>query len=218
MLLSEAESVLRTWIIVFWHWKKFPLVKTMIVQFYTAIIEAVLICSITIWCAASTVKDKCRLLHVIQFTEKLIQCNLPFLFGLYTSRTERRAGRIIDDSFHPGQGLLVFFFPSGRRLWSINTRTSQHQNSSQPTQHCTCFIFAPILFHIYIWLAVLVFANKPVLKSKTRGVGKDTSFHLFAVNLSKWKINRWNTSFLVDIVGSKQELWLDINNPTDATS
>ncbi len=41
--------------------KKFNLPKTMMVHFYTSIIESILTSSITIWCAASTAKDKGRL-------------------------------------------------------------------------------------------------------------------------------------------------------------
>ena len=45
--------------------KKFHLPKTMMVHFYTAIIESILTSSITIWYAAATVKDRSGLLRII---------------------------------------------------------------------------------------------------------------------------------------------------------
>ncbi|KAK0131053.1 hypothetical protein N1851_034263 [Merluccius polli] len=62
--------------------KKFNLPKTVMVHFYTAIIESILISSITIWYAAATAKDKGRLQHIIHTAEKVIGCNLPSLRDL----------------------------------------------------------------------------------------------------------------------------------------
>ncbi|XP_075916900.1 uncharacterized protein LOC116937546 isoform X1 [Petromyzon marinus] len=50
--------------------KKFNLPKTMMVQFYTAIIESILTSSITVWYAAATAKDKSRLQRIIHTAEK----------------------------------------------------------------------------------------------------------------------------------------------------
>ena len=74
----------------------------MMVLFYTTIIESILTSSITIWYAAATAKDKSRLQRIIRTAEKVIGCILP------TSRTLRRARKIVADSSHPGH--------SGRRL------------------------------------------------------------------------------------------------------
>ena len=63
--------------------KKFNLPKTMMVHFYTAIIESILTSAITVWYAAATVKDKARLQRVIHSAEKVIGCNLPSLHNLY---------------------------------------------------------------------------------------------------------------------------------------
>ena len=110
--------------------KKFSLPKTMMVHFYSAIIESILTSSI--WYAAATAKDKCRLQRIIHSAEKVIGCNLPPLHDLYTSRTVRRAGKITADPSHPGHGLFESL-PSGRRLRSIRTRTSRHKNSFFPS-------------------------------------------------------------------------------------
>ena len=53
-----------------WQLKKFNLPKTMMVHFYTAIIESILTSSITIWCAAATAKDKSRLQRIIRTAEQ----------------------------------------------------------------------------------------------------------------------------------------------------
>ena len=108
--------------------KKFNLPKTMIVHFYTSIIESILTSSISIWYAAATAKDKGRLQRIIRYSEKVIGCNLPSLQDLYASRIRRRAGKIVADSSHPGHNLFETL-PSGRRLRAIRTKTSRHKNS-----------------------------------------------------------------------------------------
>ncbi|KAK0148950.1 hypothetical protein N1851_010634 [Merluccius polli] len=102
--------------------KKFNLPRTMMVHFYSSIIESILTSSITIWYAAATAKDKGRLQRVIRSAEK----------DLYTSRTLRRAGKIVADPSHPGHKLFETL-PSGRRLRSIRTKTSHHKNSFFPS-------------------------------------------------------------------------------------
>ena len=111
--------------------KKFNLPQTMMVHFYSAIIESILTSSITVWFAAATARDKARLQRVIRAAEKAIGCNLPSLQELYTSRTLRRAGKIVADPSHPGHHLFQTL-PSGRRLRSIRTKTSRHKNSFFP--------------------------------------------------------------------------------------
>uniref|UniRef100_A0AAQ4R0X2 Reverse transcriptase domain-containing protein n=1 Tax=Gasterosteus aculeatus aculeatus TaxID=481459 RepID=A0AAQ4R0X2_GASAC len=112
--------------------KKFNLPKTMMVHFYTAIIESILCSSITVWYAAATAKDKGRLQRVIRSAERVIGCNLPSLQDLFASRSLKRAKKIAADTSHPGQKLFVPL-PSGRRLRSIRTKTSRHMNSFFPS-------------------------------------------------------------------------------------
>ncbi|KAM8823780.1 uncharacterized protein AB9W97_005519 [Spinachia spinachia] len=83
--------------------KKLNLPKTMMVHFYTAIMESILCSSITIWCAAATAKDKGRLQPVLRSAERVIRCNLPSLQDLFASRTLKRASKIVADC------LLVHF-------------------------------------------------------------------------------------------------------------
>ncbi|XP_077938863.1 uncharacterized protein LOC144383736 [Gasterosteus aculeatus] len=108
--------------------KKFNLPKTMMVHFYTAIIESILCSSITVWYAAATAKDKGRLQRVIRSAERVIGCNLPSLHDLFALKTLKRARKIVADPSHPGQNLFVPL-PSGRRLRTIRTKTSHHTNS-----------------------------------------------------------------------------------------
>uniref|UniRef100_A0AAQ4RSH4 Alkylated DNA repair protein AlkB homologue 8 N-terminal domain-containing protein n=1 Tax=Gasterosteus aculeatus aculeatus TaxID=481459 RepID=A0AAQ4RSH4_GASAC len=112
--------------------EKFNLPKTMMVHFYTAIIESILCSSITVWYAAATAKDKGRLQRVIRSAERVIGCNLPSLQDLFASRSLKRAKKMVADPCHPGQKLFVPL-PSGRRLRSIRTTTSRHTNSFFPS-------------------------------------------------------------------------------------
>ncbi|KAF7651505.1 hypothetical protein LDENG_00110200, partial [Lucifuga dentata] len=75
--------------------KKFNLPTTMMVLFYTAIIESILTSSITVWyAAAATAKDKGRLQRIIHSAERVIGCNLPSLQDLYTSRLKDEQERL----------------------------------------------------------------------------------------------------------------------------
>ena len=112
-----------------WQLKKFNLPRTMMVHFYY-IIESIPTSSTTIWYGAATTKDKGRLQRVIRSAEKVIGCNLPSLQDLYASR--RRTGKIVADPSHPSHKLFETL-PSGRRLWSIRTKTSHHKNSLVPS-------------------------------------------------------------------------------------
>ena len=90
----------------FLRWLKFNLPKTMLVHFYTSIIESILTSSISIWYDAATAKDKGRLQRIIRSSEKVIGCNLPSLQDLYASRIRRCAGKIVADPSHPGHKLF----------------------------------------------------------------------------------------------------------------
>ncbi|KAJ8369389.1 hypothetical protein SKAU_G00094170 [Synaphobranchus kaupii] len=112
--------------------KKFNLPRTMMVQFYTSIIESILTFSITTWFPAASVRDKTRLRRVIRSAERVIGCDLPSLQALHDSRALKRARKIIADPSHPGHGLFSPL-PSGKRLRSIKTNTVRHRNSFFPT-------------------------------------------------------------------------------------
>ncbi len=66
----------------------------------------------------------------IRSAEKVTGCNRPSLQNLCTSRTMKRAGKIVADPSHPE---LFESLPSGRRPRSIRTKNSRHKNSFFPT-------------------------------------------------------------------------------------
>ncbi|KAI4874923.1 hypothetical protein NFI96_009232, partial [Prochilodus magdalenae] len=66
--------------------KKFNLPQTLMIQFYTAIIESILTASITIWFGSSTSQERTKLQRIIRTAERIIGCNLPSLQQIYTSR------------------------------------------------------------------------------------------------------------------------------------
>ncbi|KAI4903266.1 hypothetical protein NFI96_001570, partial [Prochilodus magdalenae] len=67
--------------------KKFNLPQTLMIQFYTAIVESILTASITIWFGSSTSQERTKLQRIIRTAERITGCNLPSLQQIYTSRT-----------------------------------------------------------------------------------------------------------------------------------
>ena len=134
--------------------KKFNLPKTMMVHFYTAIIESILTSSFIIFYAAATAKEKSRLQHIIRTAEKVIGCNLPTLKVLHTSRTLRRVRSIVCpltldtlcSSYSPpaeGSG------PLGPKLHAIRTASSHPllASSTRTRTENTLSIF--IIHHLF---------------------------------------------------------------------
>ncbi len=124
--------------------KKFNLPKTMMVYFYTSIIESILTSSITIWCAASTAKDKGRLKRIICSAEKVIGWNLPSLqdFSFHNFLTHSRLAEGCGPSkkvfFHP---FCYQQFPghirvSYSRPWTLHFTV---RNTPQAVISCTMF-------------------------------------------------------------------------------
>ncbi|KAI4902872.1 hypothetical protein NFI96_000376, partial [Prochilodus magdalenae] len=66
--------------------KEFNLPQTLMIQFYTAIIESILTASIIIWFGSSTSQEGTKLQRFIRTAERIIGCNLPSLQQIYTSR------------------------------------------------------------------------------------------------------------------------------------
>ncbi|KAF7646701.1 hypothetical protein LDENG_00183650 [Lucifuga dentata] len=81
-----------------WQLKKFNILQHLLHRHH----ESILTSSITVWYAAATAKDKGRLQSIICSADRVIGCNLPSLHDLYTSRTQRRANKIVADPSHPG--------------------------------------------------------------------------------------------------------------------
>ncbi len=114
--------------------KKFNLPPARMTQFYSAVIESVLCCSITVWFGSASKSDIRRLQRTVRTAERIIGVHLPSLQDLYFSRGQNRAGDIITDPSHPGHDLFALL-PSDRRYRSLCTRTSSHKNSPPPPSH-----------------------------------------------------------------------------------
>uniref|UniRef100_A0A669B3Y2 Reverse transcriptase domain-containing protein n=1 Tax=Oreochromis niloticus TaxID=8128 RepID=A0A669B3Y2_ORENI len=103
----------------------------LLVSFYRATIESVLVHAIPVWYAGCTTADKKRLQRVIRTAEKVIGCPLPSLDLIASSRCLSRARAIIKDHLHPNHHLFNIL-PSGKRLRSIRCKTNRLKNSFFP--------------------------------------------------------------------------------------
>ena len=112
--------------------RKYRLSRSMMTQFYTAIIESILTHSIITWFPAATVKDLAKLQRVIRAAERVIGRPLPSLKSLHDSRALRRARKIMADPSHPGHRLLTLL-PSGRRMRLLKATTARHRLSFFPS-------------------------------------------------------------------------------------
>ncbi|KAI4900213.1 hypothetical protein NFI96_011922, partial [Prochilodus magdalenae] len=81
---------------------RFILSQELAVQFYTATIESVSTTSITVCGSSATKYDTHRQQCLIRSAEKTTGVKLPTLLDLNTSRTRKRAEKIITDPSHPG--------------------------------------------------------------------------------------------------------------------
>ncbi len=69
--------------------------------------------------------------RVVRTARHIVGGELPSLQDIYTRQCIRKARRIIKDSSHPSHSLLSLL-PSGRRLCSIQSRTSRLRDSFFP--------------------------------------------------------------------------------------
>ena len=112
--------------------KKFRVNKTILTQFYQAVIESVLTFSITVSFGSARIHSKNMLERIVKTASKITGSKLPSIESIYTTRTLRKATTIISDSTHPANHLFESF-PSGKRFRSINTRITHFSNSFYST-------------------------------------------------------------------------------------
>ncbi|KAK0149886.1 RNA-directed DNA polymerase from mobile element jockey [Merluccius polli] len=105
--------------------------EKLLVSFYRATIESVLLYCVTVWFASCSAAGKKALQRVTRTAEKIIGCSLPPLEDLSSSRCLSRALKISADSSHPSQHLFNLL-PSGRRFRSLKSRTNRLKNSFYP--------------------------------------------------------------------------------------
>ena len=111
--------------------KKFRVNKTILTQFYRAVIESVLTFSITVWFGSASIHNKHMLEGIVKTASKISGSNVPSIESIYTTRTLRKATTTISDSTHPANHLFESL-PSGKRFRSIKTRTTRFSNSFYP--------------------------------------------------------------------------------------
>ncbi|KAK2189543.1 hypothetical protein NP493_103g06054 [Ridgeia piscesae] len=100
-------------------------------NFYRAVIESVLVFSITVWFGSITQKETLRLNRVVKTASRIIGRDLPSLEILCQHRLLGRATLISQDSSHPAHDLFEPL-PSSRRFRSIKTRTNRFSTSVFP--------------------------------------------------------------------------------------
>ena len=88
--------------------------KDILINFYRAIIESVLMSSCVVWFGGLTIKDSQRLMSVTKMAGKIIGCQLPHLVDLYKVRLVAKAKKIAEDTSHPANQCFELL-PSGRR-------------------------------------------------------------------------------------------------------
>ncbi len=111
--------------------RKFNLPQELQKRLYSAIFESVLCTSITVWFSSASKSDLRRLQRVVRTAERIIGATLPTLQELYSSRVNKRAGKINLDPSHPAHSLFELL-PSGRRYRALCTRTARHRASFYP--------------------------------------------------------------------------------------
>ncbi len=104
--------------------RKFGTSPRILGSFYTCTVESILTGCITAWFGNSTAGNHKALQRVVWTAHHIVGGELPSLQDIYTRRCIRKAQRIINDSSHPSHRLFSLL-PSGRRLRSIRSRTSQ---------------------------------------------------------------------------------------------
>ena len=106
-------------------------------NFYRAVIESVLVFSISVWFGSITQKETLRLNRVVKRTSRIIGRDLSSLEILYQQRLLGRATLISQDSSHPAHDLFEPL-PSSRRFRSINTRANRLSTSFPPLPFKPC--------------------------------------------------------------------------------
>ncbi|KAI4883462.1 hypothetical protein NFI96_007749 [Prochilodus magdalenae] len=104
---------------------------SLMVQFYPATMESVILSPITVWGSSATKHDIHRLQCIIRSAGKTTGVKRPTLLDLHTSRTRRRAEKIITDASHPGHHLFQGL-PSGQRFSQMRIKTTRSQRSFFP--------------------------------------------------------------------------------------
>uniref|UniRef100_A0A9J7ZV02 Uncharacterized protein n=1 Tax=Cyprinus carpio carpio TaxID=630221 RepID=A0A9J7ZV02_CYPCA len=96
--------------------------------FYRGTIESILTSCITVWYGSCNASCRKTLQSIVRAAEKIIGVSLPSLQDIYGTRLTHKALCIAGDPTHPSHSLCSLL-PSGRRLWSLQAKTSRLKDS-----------------------------------------------------------------------------------------
>ncbi len=96
--------------------------------FYRGTIESILTSCITVWYGACTTSYRKTLQRIVRAAENIVGVSLPSLQDIYSTRLTRKALCIAGDPTHPTHSFFSLL-PSGRRLRSLQARTSRLKDS-----------------------------------------------------------------------------------------
>ncbi len=96
--------------------------------FYRGTIESILTSCITVWYGAWNASCRKSLQRIVRAAEKIVGVSLPSLQDIYSTRLTRKALSIAGDPTHPTHSFFSLL-PSGRRLRSLQARTSRLKDS-----------------------------------------------------------------------------------------
>ncbi|KAL0149686.1 hypothetical protein M9458_054969 [Cirrhinus mrigala] len=96
--------------------------------FYRGTIESILMSCITVWFGACNASCQKTLQRIVKAAERIIGVPLPSLQDIYSTRLTKKALCIAADPSHPMQSFFSLL-PSGRRLRSLQARTSRLKDS-----------------------------------------------------------------------------------------
>ncbi len=96
--------------------------------FYRGTIESILTSCITVWYGACNASCRKSLQRIVRAAEKIVGVSLPSLQDIYSTRLTRKALNIAGDPTHPTHSFFSLL-PSGRRLRSLQARTSRLKDS-----------------------------------------------------------------------------------------
>ncbi len=111
--------------------RKFRVSPAILKTFYSGTIESVLTQCISVWYGNSSNQDCKALQRVVRLAERISGSALPSLQDIYLKRCKSRAVKIIKDSNHPGNHLLILL-PSGKRFCSLMAKTERLRRSFFP--------------------------------------------------------------------------------------
>ncbi len=99
--------------------------------FYRGTIESILTSCITVWYGACNASCRKSLQRIVRAAEKIVGVSLPSLQDIYNTRLTRKALSIAGDPTHPTHNFFSLL-PSGRRLRSLQARTSRLKGQLHP--------------------------------------------------------------------------------------